>query len=876
MSKFGFIFLAGSLFLHTHSLAQLSTGVDAIDQVRQEMRTVPTNDENSMHRQSVLFSWFRHMIHRGMDLSSLHEAGLILSQWGPVKPEHYPVLDEAYAQMEELLEHPNFISEVRGDPNSFSENVSETDWPVFGGGRSQSGFSPDAGPVTGEVAWKFPAGLAWYAAAAVEDGRVYVASPGLRTLLYCLDEQTGRPVWTTEQDGLQIYSTPKAASRLVIQDDRVVIRATSGSWEYEKQADGQIVFTDRAKHIFHIDKASGEVVEQTDANRVDYRRGYAPVSGDEDWIAFPRSRLDLTKRPATVGMLDTVCVKNTADGTGWEMRVGELFGDILMDGDLAVAGTDEGKLYALNLNGQQRVKWVYQASGPIRCTPAVAEDLLVAATETGMLLGIDRESGALRWSTRLNQGNPRAFHLFSSPVIEQGKIFIGSATKELYCVDLQSGRLCWKAETDDWVRARPFVLEDKVYAATLSGQVHCMQYNDSSVRALWSVQAGEHQIFADLSGSERGVLVSSSELFLYSLNPQDGQLQWKHSLLECSYEDGERMVADVVAGGGDFQSPPTVCDGIVYAGTPSRFVFAVDAASGEEIWRFETSGQVSGAPGVQDGRVYFGQQGGNDEMFCVDARTGDPIWTSHPGWVWVSSMPDEGRVFAGTVDGRIIALDAGNGQELWEHKTNGGVYPSPAVDADKVYTGSWDGGYYALNKFSGVLEWVYSCPYPDSAAGTLWKGRFIARTQKSLTAIDPNTGKKIWNFVDPRTKTGHTRMNSTPSHSGDYTFASTTIDHDGVAMGARLFCLDTHTGKELWHYDGAGGWTGSVCTPETVICGSSTDHFVTCLALEPNPDGSPRILWRTKVGGIFQESIPAVSGRRAYVLCTDGYLYAFQ
>jgi len=61
-----------------------------------------------------------------------------------------------------------------------------------------------------------------------------------------------------------------------------------------------------------------------------------------------------------------------------------------------------------------------------------------------------------------------------------------------------------------------------------------------------------------------------------------------------------------------------------------------------------------------------------------------------------------------------------------------------------------------------------------------------------------------------------------------------------------------------------------------VICGSSTDVFISCLATEPNPDGTPNLLWRTRVDGIFHESIPAIHGDRAFILCADGYLYAFE
>ena len=130
-----------------------------------------------------------------------------------------------------------------------SHRPAQTDWPVFGGNLEQTGLSPDAGPRTGEVAWKFPIGMSWYASAAVEDGRVYIASPGVTTLAYCLDEKTGKVIWTTPQDGLQIYSAPRASSTPVIQKDQIVLRGTSGSWEY----------VEKDKHVFYIDKKTGKV-----------------------------------------------------------------------------------------------------------------------------------------------------------------------------------------------------------------------------------------------------------------------------------------------------------------------------------------------------------------------------------------------------------------------------------------------------------------------------------------------------------------------------------------------------------------------------------------------------------------------------------------
>lgn len=846
----------------------VATGMAEIDRMRRDFATNPTTPENASRRHALIFSWVRLLVHRGVDMKNFHDACSQFSKWGPINPSRYKAMERAFQALDKIQSNPSFIQEIRGTREKPSS--SKTDWPVFGGNLEQSGLSPDAGPRTGEVAWTFPIGMSWYASAAVEDGRVYIASPGVTTLAYCLDEKTGRVVWTTPQNGLQIYSAPRASSTPLIQKNSIVLRASSGSWEYEE----------KDKHVFYINKKNGKVTRQLDADRVDYRRGCAPISGNNEYIVYPYGRLDLRGAPAFYEMQDTVIVRKASGEPWWTMRVGDLFGDPVIAGDHVYAPTDDGILHALNLTGPQRVAWTYNAGSPLRTTPVVDGTSVYVGAQDGTLYALNISDGSVRWKLKLSRGEPRAQQLFSPPTLHGGKLYLGSATRELYCIDTNSGALAWKATTSDWIRSRPLVVDDAVYAAGLDGKISAF---DLQGKQRWSVAAGHHPIFANLSGNENGILASSSELFLHSLDPATGRKQWKHSLLQCIYEDGRRILADVVAAGGDYQSPPTVSKGKVFVGGPDRFVRAMDAQSGKEIWRYEASGQVSGAPTVHDGRVFFGQQGGNDDLYCVSEADGAPLWVTQPGWVWATSTPHDGRLYTGTVDGKILALSTEDGSTLWKRPTNGGIYPAPAVSKGRVYTGSWDGYYYALDEATGRTDWAYAkegIDYsrgggPDSAAAILWKGNLLGRiVPNTLVALDQYTGVEKWRFSDPtRSKKG---MNATASASGNKVFISTTVDHDGMPCGARLFCLDDTTGKIIWHYTGAGGWTGSACTPETVICGSSTDVFMSCLAADPHPDGTPKLLWRTRVNSIFHESIPAIHGDRAFILCSDGYLYAFK
>lgn len=848
----------------------VTSGHPAIDAMRLDFAARPTTPENAPARHSLLFSWVRLLVHRGVDMTPFHLACAEFSHWGPLAPARYPAMEEAWRALEGIQANPVAITEIRGTPRPGP--VNRTDWPMFQGNPEQSGFSPDPGPSTGLIDWKFPVGMSWYAAPAVAEGRVYVASPGVTTLLSCLDEITGRTLWTTRQNGLQIYSTPRASSTPLVLPGRVLFRATSGSWE----------FTEKVKHILAVDKETGRLVGEYDAGRVDYRRGLAPLQGDSQYLVYPWSRLDLRSPPAVAQMLDTVVVKKANGDPWWTLRVGEMFAEPILAGPRVLAATDSGHLHALHLEGPQRMAWTFAAGSPLRTTPAAAGQVVYLPAQDGFLHALDAASGQVLWQTRLNLGEPRSFQLFSRPVVDGGRVYVGSATRELYCLEAASGRLLWKVPTSDWIRSRPLLLPDRVVVAALDGAVTAF---DLDGRRLWASAAGQHPILADLAGTENGVLASSSGLFLYSLSPAYGRLQWRHSLLECVYDNGRRILADVVAGGGDYQSPPTVSQGKVFVGGPDRFVRAIDHKTGRELWRFETSGQVSGAVTIQNGRVFFGQQGGNKDIYCVREDDGSPLWQSTVGWVWTTSTPAGDRLFTGTVEGDILALSTEDGRLLWKRPTNGGVYPSPAVSGGRVFTGSWDGYYYALDAASGQIDWCYATEGrdyafgggPDSAAAIIWKGKLICRVvPQTLIALDQHSGRPAWRFQDTtRARPRHT-MNATPSASGRKIFLSTSIDHDGMPCGGRLFCLDDATGQLLWHYTGAGGWTGSSCTPSTVLCGSSTDVFMTCLATEPGPDGAPQVLWRTRVDGIFQESIPAIYGDQAFLLCSDGHLYAFR
>jgi len=85
-------------------------------------------------------------------------------------------------------------------------------------------------------------------------------------------------------------------------------------------------------------------------------------------------------------------------------------------------------------------------------------------------------------------------------------------------------------------------------------------------------------------------------------------------------------------------------------------------------WKFPTGARVVGSRVMQDKVIYFGSDDGN--VYAVDAESGQQIWkTATRGPVPCTPAIDHGTVYVGSYDGKFYALDAQNGAVKWKFAT---------------------------------------------------------------------------------------------------------------------------------------------------------------------------------------------------------------
>ncbi|MEO8307480.1 MAG: PQQ-dependent dehydrogenase, methanol/ethanol family [Pseudomonadota bacterium] len=232
------------------------------------------------------------------------------------------------------------------------------------------------------------------------------------------------------------------------------------------------------------------------------------------------------------------------------------------------------------------------------------------------------------------------------------------------------------------------------------------------------------------------------------------------------------------------EATPLIADGVIYTSTSWSHVYALDAKTGQLKWSYD--------PKV-DGQVA--------RVACCDVvNRGVALWN--------------GKVYVGALDGRLIALDAGTGKEVWSTQTTDPALPytstgAPRVIKGKVLIGNAGselgvrGFVSAYDAETGVLAWrFYVTPNPqgkpDEAASdkilaekatSTWFGDGWRKTGGGGTPWDAITYDPVTDLVYIGTDNGSPWSHQARSNGkGDNLFLSS------------ILALKPDTGEYVWHY----------------------------------------------------------------------------
>lgn len=369
--------------------------------------------------------------------------------------------------------------------------------------------------------------------------------------------------------------------------------------------------------------------------------------------------------------------------------------------------------------------------GGIWFPPVVADGIVYVASHNGYLYAFDGTTGRRVWRFRSNA--PMA-----TPAVVDGVVYVSGCSSfsgrgsyrllpeecSLYALEATTGKLLWKYELE---RGADFQFFDSLIAMdhTIYGiggfqggasieyrpddKVYAMDLRTSRLK--WVVDpenndlicltVGDDLLYVSSEFCEGEFCIKESNRRLEALDVRDGRLVWRFEIKEELAETS---------------ACPTVSNGLVYIGSTDEYtrgirqppyLYALDAATGEQRWRFNPDPANKHfhsieAIAVADDVIYIGtleylptsRFGFFSTIYALDAVTGEVLWASRidpeHGDSGLGNPPTVagGRVYVGTV-GWLIAMDAVTGEQLWALNVGeNSINDSPVVVDGTIYVAS--------------------------------------------------------------------------------------------------------------------------------------------------------------------------------------------
>jgi outer membrane protein assembly factor BamB len=321
-------------------------------------------------------------------------------------------------------------------------------------------------------------------------------------------------------------------------------------------------------------------------------------------------------------------------------------------------------------------------------------------------------------------------------------------------------------------------------------------------KILWKVKWGD--TILDLPGDPPtiwgGTAYFASSKYLCAVDIATGEERWKYE-------------ADFDVGGS-----PTIAGGSVYCCDTIGFLYAIDASTGVERWRIRGLDTLCASPVVYNGVLYYGTTDGS--LHAVDPQTGTEEWKLEGAGIESDFAISGDLGCFGARPAVFRAVDLGSGREVWKVALNDRYLAqgaSPAITGGAVYFVTDDGVVHALDTSAGTEKWRLKID--DQAWTTItpavWNG-VVYVVQNRLLAIDAATGKQKWEFK--------------PAEEG--LWSSPVVSAGVVTIGGThgsVYAVDGVTGKQKWVADAGSEACGEPVPLDGVLYVSCGDGNIYAL-----------------------------------------------
>ena len=346
-------------------------------------------------------------------------------------------------------------------------------------------------------------------------------------------------------------------------------------------------------------------------------------------------------------------------------------------------GADDDNFYAVDPQDGS-LQWSFSTDDRILTPPTIGADGTVYfGSDDGNIYAVSAptdasQSGVQKWQYE-DAGGQFSAHT-SVAIAADGTLYFGSRDDHLYALDPETGSVQWSYLTGGSVITAPAISpEGSIYFGSSSSvyAINPPSNADTTGESIWNYSTAGFTTWTSAAiGADGSIYNGSQGDYLYSLNSEDGSLQWSYGA------------------GGDVRTAPAIAaDGTVYFGSRDDYLYAFDP-DGNEKWRYQAGDNIDSSPAIgADGAVYFGSNDFN--IYALDPD-GNEQWRydlgSTPSYSSAALAPD-GTLFIGASDGlyAIYTASAGLMDSPWpkfgqNNRSTGRVNLAPSADAGSEQT----------------------------------------------------------------------------------------------------------------------------------------------------------------------------------------------